>query len=281
LDNFEHVLPGASIVAELLAFCPGLAVLATSREPLRLRGKHEYAVPTLALPDAARAAPDAISHYAAVALFLERARTIRSDFSITDENAASVAEICARLDGLPLAIELAAARTRLLPPEAMLSRLGHGLSLLSGGRRDAPARQQTLRNAIAWSHDLLEPDEQRLFRRLGIFVGGFTLEAVEAVCDAGDDLGIDVEIRLARALYRFWWRRGHLSEGRAWLRRALERDDHPPVKCGPRRSIRRACWRGHKAMRLLLASSSEKGSRSGDAWRIGAASRTRSTTWRR
>ena len=133
-----------------------------------------------------------LSQYAAVALFVERAVAVKPDFTVTNQNAPAVAEICVRLDGLPLAIELAAARTRLLSPEAMLARLGHSLALLTGGRRDLPARQQTLRNAIAWSYDLLDPDEQRLFRRLGVFVGGFTLDAAEAVCTVEGDLAVEV-----------------------------------------------------------------------------------------
>ena len=145
LDNFEQVLPAASVVADLLAACPGLAVLATSREPLRLRGEHEYAVPPLALPDAGRAmTAEVVSHAPAVALFVQRARAVRADFVLTDENAPAVAEICARLDGLPLAIELAAARVRLLTPEAMARRLERRLPLLVGGARDLPTRQQTL-----------------------------------------------------------------------------------------------------------------------------------------
>src|SRR5262249_12277372 len=131
-------------------------------------------------------------HYAAVALFVARVRDVTPDFEVTDENARAVAEICARLDGLPLAIELAAARIRLLSPQSMLPRLDHRLRLLTGRARDLPARQQALRDAIAWSYDLLSQAEQRLFRRLSVFVGGCTLEAAEAVCDAEGDLGLDV-----------------------------------------------------------------------------------------
>jgi predicted ATPase/class 3 adenylate cyclase len=187
LDNFEQVLPAASVVAVLLADCPGLAVLATSREPLRLRGEHEYAVMPLALPDAHRATTaEVASHAPAVALFSQRARAIRADFALTDDNAPAVAEICARLDGLPLAIELAAARIKLLPPLALLNRLERRLQVLTGGARDAPARQRTLRDTMTWSHNLLDDVEQRLFRRLAVFVGGCTLEATEAVCLADD-----------------------------------------------------------------------------------------------
>jgi len=193
LDNFEQVLAAATVVNALLRGCPGLRVLVTSRAALQLRGEHEYPVSPLALPDSARTyAPEALSQYGAVALFIERATAIKPDFAVTNANAPAVAEICVRLDGLPLAIELAAARIRLLSPEAMLPRLGHGLGLLTGGRRDLPARQQTLRGAIAWSYDLLSAAEQLLFRQLSVFVGGFTLDAAEVVCTIDDDLGPDV-----------------------------------------------------------------------------------------
>ena len=185
LDNFEQILEAAPVVGELLATCPDLRVLVTSREPLRLRGEREYAVPPLALPDAEQhPTPEELSRYSAAALFVERAEEIRDDFVITAEDAPAVAEICRRLDGLPLAIELAAARVRLLSPQAMLARLERRLPLLTGGARDLPARQRTLRDAIAWSYDLLTPDEQALFRRLAIFVGGWTLEAAEAAAEA-------------------------------------------------------------------------------------------------
>ena len=191
LDNFEQVLAAAMDVDELLRSCPALSILVTSRAALQLRGEHELPVLPLALPGTGRSfTPEALSQYEAVALFIERATAIKPDFAITNANAPAVAEICTRLDGLPLAIELAAARIRLLPPEALLARLGHSLDLLTGGRRDLPPRHQTLRSAIAWSFDLLHAPEQRLFRRLGAFVGGFTLEAAEAVCNADGDLKI-------------------------------------------------------------------------------------------
>jgi predicted ATPase len=187
LDNFEQVLPAAPVVADLLATCAGLKILVTSREPLRLRGEREYAVPPLALPDPHNLPPaELLRSYAAVALFVERATAIRADFAMTDENASAIVEICARLDGLPLAIELAAARVRLLTPQTIVERLNQRLPLLTGGQKDAPARQRTLRNTIAWSHDLLDEHERRLFRHLSAFVGGWTVEAAEAVCDLGD-----------------------------------------------------------------------------------------------
>jgi predicted ATPase/transcriptional regulator with XRE-family HTH domain len=183
LDNFEHLLDAAPLVAELLAGAARLKVLATSREQLHLRGEKEVVVPPLALPDHANLPPlEVLSHYAAVALFRERAIDARADFQLTNATATAVAEICARLDGLPLAIELAAARSKLFAPEALLARLSSRLALLTGGARDLPARQQTIRNTIAWSYDLLTEDEQMLLRRLGVFVGGCTLEAAEAVC---------------------------------------------------------------------------------------------------
>jgi len=186
LDNFEQIIPAASVVSDLLAASPGLRALVTSREPLRLRGEVEYPVQPLALPDASLPpTPASLSESAAVALFVERASAVRTGFTVTEANAPAIAEVCRRLDGLPLAIELAAARVRLLTPEAIVSRLDRRLPLLTGGARDLPARQQTLRDAIAWSHDLLDESERRLFRRLGVFVGGWTLEAAESVVPDG------------------------------------------------------------------------------------------------
>jgi predicted ATPase len=182
LDNVEHLIDAAPLVSDLLGAAPGLKVLATSRLPLRLRAEREYPVPPLGLPR--RKPPptlEQLSQYESVRLFIDRAQAVKPDFTIDNENAPAVAEICWRLDGLPLAIELAAARVRLLPPQAMLARLEKRLPMLTGGPRDAPARQRTLRDTIAWSHDLLEPDEQILFRRLAVFAGGCTLEAAEAV----------------------------------------------------------------------------------------------------
>ena len=193
LDNFEHVLPAATFVAELLEIAPRLRVLVTSRAPLHLRAEHEFPVPPLALPNTDMLPPvGALAQCAAVALFVERAQAVKLDFVLTEANARAVAEICTRLDGLPLAIELAAARSKLLPPQAMLARLGRRLPLLVGGARDLPARQQTLRRAIAWSHDLLDKADQRLFRRLSVFVRGWTVQAAETWCNPSANRSIEV-----------------------------------------------------------------------------------------
>ena len=182
LDNFEQVIPAAPLVAELLIACGRIKILVTSREGLRVSGEREYFVPPLPLPNlTALPSVESLSQYAAVALFLQRAQLVKPDFQITSDTAPAVAEICYRLDGLPLAIELAAARIKLLSPRTMLARLGNRLEFLTGGARELPARQQTLRNAIAWSYDLLDENERKLFRQMSVFVGGCTLDAVEAV----------------------------------------------------------------------------------------------------
>ena len=192
LDNFEQVLAAGPLLAALLADCPGLKLLVTSRAALHLYGEQEYQVPPLELPDVRQLPPlERLTQFEAVRLFLERARAVRPDFAVTTENAPAIAEICFRLDGLPLAIELAAARVKLLAPSAILARLDRSLPLLTGGPRDLPARQQTLRGAIAWGYDLLEPSEQALFRQLAVFRRGFTLEAAEAVCEAADAPPLD------------------------------------------------------------------------------------------
>jgi len=187
LDNFEQILAAAAHIAELLSACLWLKILVTSRAPLRIRQERQIPVTPLAVPDLARL-PDveSVTHYAAVTLFLERAQAVRPDFSLTQENAPTIAAICARLDGLPLAIELISARVKLLSPAALLERLHGRLMLQSDGLRDLEPRHRTLNAAIDWSYQLLNADEQTLFRRLGVFVGGWTLEAAEAVC-AGDD----------------------------------------------------------------------------------------------
>ncbi|MGH2613707.1 MAG: ATP-binding protein [Thermomicrobiales bacterium] len=332
LDNFEHVTAAAPDVAAILASCPHVKVLATSREPLRIRGEREFPVSPLALPQPRQVrniSPTALLDFPAIRLFVERAQAVKPDFALTAANASDVASIAQRLDGLPLAIELAAARARILPPAKLLARLDKRLKLLTGGSRDLPARQQTLRAAIEWSHDLLRPDDQALFARLAVFVGGCTLEAAEAVCaDVGehtlavldgleslvlkslvrqdgdadgtlrftmletireyglerleatgevgavrrahaayflalseeaepelrgaeqvtwlDRLGAEhdnlraalgsleqpadaeTRLRLAGSLWRFWWVRGHLTEGRGWLERALNSSANMP-----------------------------------------------------
>jgi predicted ATPase len=179
LDNFEQVLPAATVVAETLEACPSLKILVTSRSSLRIYGEQEFPVTPLA-------------QNSAVELFVQRATAVWPDFAITQENTAVVQEICLRLDGLPLAIELAAARTKVLSPSAILDRLQSRLQLLTGGALDLPERQQTLRKTIDWSHGLLNEAEQKLFRRFAAFVGGCTLEAAEAVCNTRRDLGIDL-----------------------------------------------------------------------------------------
>ncbi len=182
LDNFEQVLAAVPWLADLLADCPQLTILVTSRAVLHIRGEHVFPVPSLALPDFTHLPESgALAQYAAVALFLECARAVKPDFQLTPANSRAIAEICIRLDGLPLAIELAAARSKLLPPQALLARLRHRLQVLTSVARDVPPRQQTLRHALAWSYDLLDAREQRLFRRLSVFVGGCALEAVEGL----------------------------------------------------------------------------------------------------
>ncbi len=198
LDNFEQVVAGATVVADLLRAAPGLRVLASSREALGVTGEHQYPVPLLGVPDT-RHMPslDDLARFDAVALFVDRARAARAGFELTSDNAAAVAAICARLDGLPLALELAAARTRLFAPDALLRRLDRRLAVLTGGGRDLSARQQTMRGAIDWSHELLDPDERVLFRRLSVFPGGATIEIAAAVCDPDATLGVDVADGLA------------------------------------------------------------------------------------
>ncbi|HEX5827551.1 MAG TPA: adenylate/guanylate cyclase domain-containing protein [Candidatus Limnocylindrales bacterium] len=194
LDNFEQVVgPGAPLVAELLALAPALRIVVTSRAALRLTFEQEFAVPPLAVPDPRRLPPlGALGRFEAIALFVQRARAVAPGFAITDDNARAVAEICSRLDGLPLAIELAAARVKVLDPAAILDRLERRLPVLATAARDAPARQRTLHAAIDWSYDLLEPSERGLFARLAVFAGGWTLEAAEEVCNATGDLDIDI-----------------------------------------------------------------------------------------
>jgi predicted ATPase/class 3 adenylate cyclase len=213
LDNFEQVLEAAALVANLLAAAPQLKVLVTSRAVLQVYGEHEFAVPPLTQPppfkateraalggatqkasftSAAVASVAELTQYDAVKLFITRAQAAKASFTVTNDDAPAIAEICYRLDGLPLAIELAAARIKFFSPEALLARLGRRLQVLTGGPRDLPVRQQTLRNTIDWSYNLLDAGEQALFRRLGVFVGGCTLDAAVAVCNADGELMLDV-----------------------------------------------------------------------------------------
>jgi predicted ATPase/DNA-binding XRE family transcriptional regulator len=203
LDNFEQVVAGANVVAELLAAAPQLKALATSREVLQLYGEYVFPVPPLAVPPAVEEAGanlECLTEYAAVQLFVERARAANPDFVLNRANAAAVTELCVRLEGLPLALELAAARSRLFGPRALLVRLNDRLTLLAGGARNLAPRQQTLRGAIDWSYNLLNTDEQTLFCRLGVFVGGCTLEAIEAVCNPDSSLSTDITEGLAALL---------------------------------------------------------------------------------
>jgi len=194
-DNFEHLLSAVSLVAGLLGACPRLTVLATSRAPLHLGGEHQFPVPPLPVPEEEVATTgDVLARSPAVELFCQRARAVSPVFALTPANAAAVTRICRRVDGLPLAIELAAARTKLFSAQVLLGRLDRRLPLLSGGARDLPERQQTLRRAVAWSYELLCEGKQSLFRRLAVFAGGCTVEAAEAVCAPGasgpEEMGI-------------------------------------------------------------------------------------------
>jgi predicted ATPase/DNA-binding CsgD family transcriptional regulator len=182
LDNFEHVIDGAPLLTGLLSTSPGVKAIVTSRVTLRVTGEHEYPVHPLELPTVVRGGSlEALERNESVALFLQRARAVRPEFQLTDANATAVVEICRRLDGLPLAIELAAARSKVLSPQALLARLTNSLQVLTGGPRDLPPRLQSMRDAIAWSHDLLDDEDRALFRRLAVFDGGCTLAAAEAV----------------------------------------------------------------------------------------------------
>jgi predicted ATPase/class 3 adenylate cyclase len=191
-DNFEHVGPASGLLGDLLGSCPGLKALVTSREPLRIAAERQYPVPPLGLPASSVKSALEAAEYEAVMLFVERARAVRPDFELTDETAPIVAEICERLDGLPLAIELAAAWSKVLPPAALLRRLERRLELPATRGADVPARQSTIRQAIAWSYDLLADEERRLHARLSVFVGGFTLEAAERVVAPAGEPAPDV-----------------------------------------------------------------------------------------
>jgi predicted ATPase/class 3 adenylate cyclase/uncharacterized protein HemY len=224
LDNFEQVVDAALQIAELLAACPKLKILVTSRVVLHVQAEREFAVPPLSLPNPKRL-PDLVtlSQYEAVALFIQRAQAVKPDFQVTNANAPAVAGICARLDGLPLAIELAAARVKYFAPQALFTRLEQGLSVLTGGARDLPARQQTLRGAIAWSYDLLSPEEKALFRRLAVFVDGWTIETAEVVCRAAGELEADVLDGMLSLVDKSLLRQQELAGGepRFWMLQLL------------------------------------------------------------
>jgi predicted ATPase/class 3 adenylate cyclase len=262
LDNFEQVVSAAPMVAELLAACPKLKILVTSRVALRLSGEHEFPVPPLALPDPRRLpAVEVLSQYAAVTLFIQRALAAKPDFAVTNESAPAVAEICVRLDGLPLAIELAAARVKILPPKALLARLlgatgGSLLQLLTGGPRDAPARHQTLRRTIAWSYDLLDAEEKALFRRLAVFVGGCTLDAAEALCNVAGDLELDVLEGVASLVDKSLLRQQEQAEGEPRFQ-MLETIREYALECLTASGEGEAARRAHADYYLALAERGE------------------------
>ncbi|MBV9278509.1 MAG: hypothetical protein JOZ41_00360, partial [Chloroflexi bacterium] len=215
LDNFEHLLQAAPLVGDLVRSCPSLQILVTSREILHLSMEREFPVPPLSLPDSSRGRdPESLCEVDAVAFFVDRAQAARPDFVVTSENAPSVAAICHRLDGLPLALELAASRIRLFPPRALLDRLSSRLTLLTGGPHDRPTRQQTLRATMDWSYRLLASPEQILCARLSVFAGGCTLDAAEAVCTAAGDLPMDVLDGMASLVEKSLVR----QEGERWSR---------------------------------------------------------------
>ncbi len=251
LDNFEHLVTAAPVVSQLLTVGPNLKIAVTSQAPLHVYGEREFPVPPLTLPDLKSIpALDVLSRLPAIALFVERAGAVKHEFKLTRENAAAVAAICTRLDGLPLAIELAAARIKLLSPSDMLARLESRLKLLTGGARDLPTRQQTLRSTVDWSYGLLNVAEQKLFRRLSVFSSGCTLEGVESVCDTRGDLGLDVLDGMASMVDKSLVQQVPGAETRFTLlstirEYALEHlaasDDEPPTR------------RAHAAYYLVLA----------------------------
>jgi predicted ATPase len=224
LDNFEQVDVAALAVAEVLASCPRLKVLVTSRSVLHVRAEREFVVPPLSLP-VLKHLPSlsALSQYEAVALFIERAQAVKPEFQVTNSNAPAVAAICTRLDGLPLAIELAAARVKYFPPQTLLTRLEQGLAVLVGGARDLPLRQQTLRGAMAWSYDLLSPEQKPLFRRCAVFVDGCTWEAAEQVCTVAGPLQADILEGLVSLVDKSLLRQAEPAEGgeRFWMLQML------------------------------------------------------------
>ena len=250
LDNFEQLVDGSSVIGDLLDAAPGLTVLATSRIALRLSGEYEYQVAPLELPARERRGDAAqLVTSESVRLFVDRATSVRPDFTLTDANASAVAEIVERLDGLPLALELAASRLRVLDPTALSQRLEDRLSMLRGGARDLPERHRTLDGTIRWSHEMLQPDEQRLFARLSVFVGGWTLDAAEAVC-GGDD--IDVLEGLGTLVDDSLVRRRELAERslRFWMLETIREFAWERLEeAGEVRTLRERHGRHHKSPR--------------------------------
>jgi predicted ATPase/serine/threonine protein kinase len=253
LDSFEHLLGAVPFVVDLLKIAAPLKIVVTSREPLRLSSEHEVPVAPLSRPDAERTTSlESLAVNPAVMLFVERAQAAKPAFTLTSENARAIGEICNRLDGLPLAIELAAARVKTLPPSALLGRMETRLQILTGGARDLPARQQTLRGAIAWSHDLLGEAEQRLFRRISVFIGGCTFEAAEAVADTKRDLGVDIIDGIESLVHKSLLQliESHDDEARlAMMETVREYGFERLVESGEEKAARKA----HAAYYLVLA----------------------------
>lgn len=266
LDNFEHLTEAASLVSELLASTPTLKVLVTSRSALHVYGEHEFPVPPLELPGSKPENFSDVSHYPALALFVQRATAAKPDFELSRDNASAVIEICARLDGLPLAIELAAARVKVLSPASLLQRLANRLQVLTGGARDLPERQQTLRSAMDWSYDLLTEAEQKLFRRLSVFAGGCTLEGVEAVCDARGDLDIDLLDGMAsivdKSLVRQVERAG--GESRFVMLETIREYALAKLEASGEEALTK---RAHAAYCLVVAEELTQSEAPGEAWR--------------
>jgi non-specific serine/threonine protein kinase len=258
LDNFEQVLNAATYVAELLAACPELRIIATSRAPLRIRWEQEYLLHPLELPDLGRdASVDDLLAVPSVSLFMERAQALRPDFRLTADNASTIAEVCVRLDGLPLALELAAGRVRSMSPQSLLERLASRLDLLADGPRDLPERQRTLRTAIGWSYSLLPPPERALFRRLSVFVGGFDLEATRGVIERGDGLDVTVEDSLDRLVDASLIHAELLPSGGTRFR-LLETLREYGAECLEAARERRAGCRAHAAYFTRLALAGEQ-----------------------
>jgi len=252
LDNFEQVISAAPLISDLVRRCANLKVLVTSREALRCDGEHEFPVAPLPVPDATAVLPfETVARYAVVQLFVNRAAAVVPSFTLTVANAPAIAAICRQTDGLPLAIELAAVRTRALSPAVLLGRLEHRMALLSGGARDLPARQQTLRATIAWSYDLLAAVEQALFRRIAVFTGGFTLPAAEAVCGAAACSGNEVLDGLESLLAKSLLQREDSVEGPRF--RMLETIREFAAEELARDSERAACRQRHAAFFLQVA----------------------------